>query len=920
MEIFVNFRDSIALRLIFPLVFIPVIFIFFVCSAPAYGQTNEDCMMCHGDSGLTMLRNGGEISLFVDETKFLRSTHASFSCVDCHAGFDPFELPHADPIEAVDCSMCHDVADIKQSVHFKALEQGRANAPRCFDCHTKHEIRPASEQRNETASCLSCHASHDVISFRRSAHAEVKTDGLLNASCVDCHGGHDISEVKAANSRVSRENVQATCGQCHGAIRTREETSIHGQYFLRGSKAAPSCVDCHNSHNVSEDRFAREERTCLQCHLSDEFTAEFGPRSREFMDQYEHSIHFLALEEGKSSASCSDCHGAHNVYPAADIRSTVHRSSIGGTCATCHGTVFAEFRRSAHGSALARGLTYAPICTDCHGEHTITNIRSADSPVHRQREAQTCLACHLDDPEVRAVVPVSAGFISAYTQSIHGMALQAGNENAATCSDCHGDHEILNPDHPNSMIHRRNVAETCGTCHIAAHEEFMQSSHGVAFSRGHRGAPTCTDCHGEHTIQQHDDPRSPVSAVRLATEVCAPCHESVRLSERYGLAARRVSSFVDSYHGLAIRAGGVNVANCASCHGAHNILPSTDPRSTIHAANIAQTCGSCHPGATDNFARGKVHVVGTLEEDPWIYWISSIYVVLIVSVVGGMFVHNAMDFYRKSKNKLLQRRHGIEHEPTGRGLYLRMTLSERLQHSSLMISFPLLVITGFMLSYPEAWWVVPFRDYVPWFYELRSLIHRIAAVVMIVGSVYHIYYLAFTARGRELLRDMLPKIQDVRDAMDVLRYNFGISNAKPKFGRFSYIEKAEYWALIWGTALMVLTGFVLWFETTFINLTSLLFHDISRAIHFYEAWLAMLSIVIWHFYFVIFNPDVYPMNLAWLKGTLTEEEMMHEHPLELEAIKRERAAGGEGPEFIRIGDREETEEKRVDDQNSHKDT
>jgi cytochrome b subunit of formate dehydrogenase len=877
---------------------------------PLSAQSNDDCLMCHSDPGLTMMKNGREVSLFVDDAKFLRSTHGMISCIDCHAGFDPFELPHADPIEQVDCQMCHDVSDLKQSIHFRLLQQGNPKAPQCYDCHTKHEIKPAIDQRNDKNSCISCHATHDIRSFERSAHARLKNDGSLNASCVDCHGGHDIFETSVSQSKVSRANVQSTCGQCHGDIKKIEESSIHGQYFLRGSRAAPSCVDCHNSHNVSMDRFTREEQTCLQCHLSEEFASEFGPRSREFMDQYEHSIHFLALEEGQTSASCSDCHGSHNVFPAEDVRSSVHRSRIGGTCAQCHGTVFAEFRRSVHGDALAKGVLSAPICTDCHGEHSITTITRDGSPVSRKREAQTCLKCHLDDAEVRSRVPVSAGFIASYTESIHGMALQAGNVNAATCSDCHGDHEILNPDHPNSMIHRRNVSNTCGTCHTAAYDEYMQSSHGTAFSRGMRGVPTCTDCHGEHTILNHDDPRSPVSAIRLATDVCAPCHESVRLTERYGLTAQRVSSFVDSYHGLAIRAGGVNVANCASCHGAHIILPSTDPRSTVHPDNLAQTCGSCHPGATENFARGKVHVVGTVDEDPWIYWISSLYVVLIVSVAGGMFLHNALDFYRKSKNKLLDRRYGIEHESPGRGLYVRMTLSERFQHGSLMISFPLLVITGFMLSYPDAWWVIPFKEYVPWFYDLRSLIHRVAAVLMIIGSVYHIYYVLFTPRGRQLIKDLMPRIQDVWDAIDVLKYNFGFSGHKPKFGRFGYVEKAEYWALLWGTAVMVLTGFVLWFETTFINLTSLLFHDISRTVHFYEAWLAMLSIVIWHFYFVIFNPDIYPMNLAWLKGTITEEEMMHEHPLELEQIKRERAEKGETTEFISIGNLDESDESR----------
>jgi cytochrome b subunit of formate dehydrogenase len=108
---------------------------------------------------------------------------------------------------------------------------------------------------------------------------------------------------------------------------------------------------------------------------------------------------------------------------------------------------------------------------------------------------------------------------------------------------------------------------------------------------------------------------------------------------------------------------------------------------------------------------------------------------------------------------------------------------------------------------------------------------------------------------------------------------------KPKFARFSYAEKAEYWALIWGTLVMAVTGAILWFDNTFLGLLTKLWWDVARTVHYYEAWLATLSIIVWHFYFVIFNPDIYPINLAFWKGTLTEEEMEEEHPLELEAIR-----------------------------------
>jgi cytochrome b subunit of formate dehydrogenase len=123
--------------------------------------------------------------------------------------------------------------------------------------------------------------------------------------------------------------------------------------------------------------------------------------------------------------------------------------------------------------------------------------------------------------------------------------------------------------------------------------------------------------------------------------------------------------------------------------------------------------------------------------------------------------------------------------------------------------------------------------------------------------------------------------------MNSMKYLIGKSDTKPLFGRFSYIEKMEYWAVVWGTFIMGITGVILWFENFFLKYVTNTGMDISSAIHYYEAILASLAIVVWHFYFIFLNPDVYPMNKAWLKGYLTREQMEHEHPLELEASEKQ---------------------------------
>ena len=219
--------------------------------------------------------------------------------------------------------------------------------------------------------------------------------------------------------------------------------------------------------------------------------------------------------------------------------------------------------------------------------------------------------------------------------------------------------------------------------------------------------------------------------------------------------------------------------------------------------------------------------------------------------------------------------------------YLRMSLNERIQHFCLLSSFITLVITGFALKYPESLWVTGIRKLLGEnAFDLRGTIHRIAAVIMVAVSVYHVFYIIFTARGKKFVRDMWFKKQDVLDLVQIMKYYLGKVKTRPRFGRFSYIEKMEYWAVVLGTVVMGFTGGLLWFENTFLPVISNSGMDLATAVHFYEAILASLAIVVWHLYFVIYNPDVYPMNKAWFTGYLTREEMELEHPLELEEIEK----------------------------------
>ena len=444
------------------------------------------------------------------------------------------------------------------------------------------------------------------------------------------------------------------------------------------------------------------------------------------------------------------------------------------------------------------------------------------------------------------------------------------------CTDCHGSHEILGAADAKSSIFKFNVPKTCGTCHGSVEREFDQSTHGQAILRGQWQAPVCTDCHGIHSIQSHKDPTSPVSAQNLAEGTCARCHEGVRLSREFGFEAGRVSTYMASYHGLASQRGSTVVANCASCHGVHNILPSSDPHSTVSPANLVKTCGQCHVGATQSFVAARVHVNAPLSTDKGssaVRWVKRIYIGLIIFVIASMLAHNGIVW----RYKALARR-----RQQGGRTVVRMTRSQRIQHNVLFVSFTVLVITGFGLKYPDSWWSYLLLGISE---STRGIVHRISGVVLIVVGFYHAGYAVFTREGRSMLRQIWLRWSDASDFGGNVRYHLGLQATKPTFGRFTYAEKVEYWALIWGTILMAVTGIMLWAKVLVGNHLPRWWLDVATAVHFYEAVLATLAILVWHFYQVFFDPDAYPMNWAWWDGQVPLAHYQAEHPLDLEAVR-----------------------------------
>jgi cytochrome b subunit of formate dehydrogenase len=197
-------------------------------------------------------------------------------------------------------------------------------------------------------------------------------------------------------------------------------------------------------------------------------------------------------------------------------------------------------------------------------------------------------------------------------------------------------------------------------------------------------------------------------------------------------------------------------------------------------------------------------------------------------------------------------------------------------------------LTGFALRYPSSWLAAIFINEI-----VRSYIHRIAGVVLIAVSLFHVWYVIKTQDGRSMIKDMLPDWKDVTDVRDAFRYYLGTSDQRPLFGRFSYAEKMEYWALVWGMFVMASTGLMIWFKSGVGERVPGWWIDVAITVHFYEAVLATLAIVVWHWYGVIFDPDAYPMNWSWFDGKMSIEQYQHEHPLDLVAIEKSDGAAPE---------------------------
>jgi formate dehydrogenase subunit gamma len=237
------------------------------------------------------------------------------------------------------------------------------------------------------------------------------------------------------------------------------------------------------------------------------------------------------------------------------------------------------------------------------------------------------------------------------------------------------------------------------------------------------------------------------------------------------------------------------------------------------------------------------------------------------------------------------------HEEEGEK-FQRFNRNFRFQHMVMFTSVIILIITGMPIKFPNfilSRFVIMFWGGI----GNSTIVHRIGAAMLIYFMVHHLIYTILSRDGRRDFLLMIPTPRDGKDAVQNIRHFLGKAPGKPRFGRFSYIEKFDYWAVYWGCVIMIGSGLFLWFETTVLKYLPKYMLDVAHEMHSDEAMLATLAIVIWHFYNVHFNPDRFPGTLLWWHGQLTEHEMKEEHPLEYEKIMAERGAQAGAPAAIK---------------------
>jgi len=643
--------------------FFILLFILVMSGQRAMSMSDEDCLDCHGEEGATAEES--EKSIYVDAEIFAHSAHGEEGCISCHQDADVEEDEHPIPLAKVSCEECHDdVADMyDNSLHGKARERGDDLAPYCFTCHGKHNIL-SSENLDSTTNvfnipqtCGSCHqegtamtkthviSEHNILeNYSMSIHGKgLLVDGLkVTAVCTSCHTSHNLLPHTDPESTIHRDNIAATCMQCHANIEKIHKKIIRGELWEKEPQKIPTCVECHQPHKQRKVLYADSlpDSYCLECHSNPDLikVGQDGGAISLYVDVEEFD-EFEGTMHKKEGISCVKCHTNMD-----NSREIVCQDSGPVDCSSCHANQDLFYKQSVHGKKLAENDPNAPSCADCHGKHNNMSKQRVDSPTNARNVPQLCAQCHREG-ETAAIRTKSGehNIISHFSMSTHGKGLEKrGLLVSATCTSCHTAHSILPAADLDSSVNRHHITDTCATCHFGVAKQFEGSVHSQQMAGDNTEVPVCNDCHSSHEIERIDQSHFR----KHIFDQCGDCHE------------RESQSYLNSYHGKAsLLTGGERVAKCSDCHGAHDIFPESNPKSLLHEGNAVKTCSKCHLGANTNFTEYLTHASHhDKERHPELYYTFWIMTTLLTVTFFIFGLHTLLWFPRSLKERLKRRK------------------------------------------------------------------------------------------------------------------------------------------------------------------------------------------------------------------------------------------------------------------------
>jgi predicted CXXCH cytochrome family protein len=733
----------------------------------------------------------------------------------------------------------------------------------CIDCHDQANADFEDFPHFETyqpVDCEGCH-SQEAFVYMEYFNKMLKKKGTQDIpGCKECHGTHD------AHRQLGMELV---CDRCHHEQAAAYQESYHFKKYPEDSRRYPICTTCHDAHFKSKREVMSEVEykqeivdICSHCHQRD-------------IETYVHSRHYHEMEGGNLKAPvCTSCHESHAIRKPSDPLSSVHANNITDLCNECH----PGHKESLH---VDPGMdTSAVTCASCHTGHQ-TDMASIDHQIFKEGGIYNqCNVCHGRDRHAKESLA-------------HGQAMLVDqNGDQANCTKCHVYHWHLPSDTLQEAA--RSVA-SCESCHAEEAREYKTSIHGQARAQGIDAAPDCIACHGESAVEKPEQQFTPQAVVDL----CASCHEDRELMLGFQINPYVVEGFKDTYHGKL---------------GSHSIKPQEDPESQVNRAHIVETCQQCHPRANDNFVSYLVHPIKPSDEEmrqavaqqpteltagssedpqvrsefsPGQSWdsfnslVTKFMTVLLVVVMTVAGIHTVLWFQRGIRRRV---------RPIHKH-YKRIDPLHRFLHFLVNVSFLTLAFTGLPQSYAHT-------DLAKWMFshimplKTAQLFHYWAAAITGLYFAVHIIFLLNQLRKiglRKLLTGpdtLMFRWKDVKDGWQHLKWFFG-SKVRPRFDRWTYWEKFDYFAVFWGVFVIGLSGLIRWQDEFFGSLLGGGIISLADTIHKEEALLATAFIFVVHFFNTHLRARKFPMDVSIYTGSISEKEYRDERPLEYERVKSE---------------------------------